>query len=313
MLIAAPAAWDEVCFAIPAVKAMAASGLKVGVLCEDRQRPVWETLAGVSVIGFPEKTSAKRIAPGIAGHWEAAILWEPGIAAEACLRAKIERRIGPESEDLKKLLTHPVERPKVDGPVQHRVRHYLSLVEKLGVATGEPAFFAPLSAGSEPAQGAVLLAPDSDFGKTYEWPLDRWVALGKALLDGGHRVAVAVLKGERDLGVLLAAALGNQVRLIEAEPLAGILPQLAIHPLVIAAEGSLPHLAAYAGSTCVTLFGPGDPMWKRPLGRRHAVARRHVECAPCFLTKCPMDLRCQNELALERVLAVLREKLPQPV
>lgn len=313
MLIAAPAAWDEVCFAIPAVKAMAASGLKVGVLCEDRQRSVWETLAGVAVIGFPEKTNAKRVASGIAGNWDAAILWEPGIASEACWRANIGRRIGPESEELKKLLTHPVERAKVEGPIQHRVRHYLSLVEKLGVATAEPAFFAPLSGVVEPAQGAVLLAPDSDFGKTYEWPLDRWAALGKTLLSGGHRVAVAPLQGGRDLGVLLASALGDQVRLIEVEPLAGILPRLAIHPLVIAAEGSLPHLAAYAGSTCVTLFGPGDPMWKRPLGRRHAVARRHVECAPCFLTKCPMDLRCQNDLALERVLAVVREKLPQTV
>jgi ADP-heptose:LPS heptosyltransferase len=82
-----------------------------------------------------------------------------------------------------------------------------------------------------------------------------------------------------------------------------------VHGLVVAADGSLPHLAAHVGSTCVTLFGPNDPAWKRPLGKRHAVVRRHVECAPCLLAKCPMDLRCQKELEAERVWIALRGKL----
>jgi ADP-heptose:LPS heptosyltransferase len=74
---------------------------------------------------------------------------------------------------------------------------------------------------------------------------------------------------------------------------------------VIAADGSLPHLAAHAGATCVTLFGPNDPVWKRPLGKRHAVVRRHVECAPCLLGKCPLDGRCQRELEADRVWAAI--------
>src|SRR5690606_5787049 len=94
-----------------------------------------------------------------------------------------------------------------------------------------------------------------------------------------------------------------------AAPLAGALPLLAAHSLVIAADGSLPHLAAHVGSTCVTLFGPNDPAWRRPLGRRHLVVKRHVECAPCLLAKCPMDLRCQNELETGRVRQAVLEKL----
>jgi heptosyltransferase-2 len=76
---------------------------------------------------------------------------------------------------------------------------------------------------------------------------------------------------------------------------------LAAYGFVIAADGSLPHLAAHVGATCVVLFGPNDPAWKRPLGRRHAIVRRDVECAPCLLAKCPLDLRCQIELESERV------------
>jgi ADP-heptose:LPS heptosyltransferase len=84
---------------------------------------------------------------------------------------------------------------------------------------------------------------------------------------------------------------------------------LAGYRLVIAADGSLPHLAAHAGATCVTLFGPNDPVWKRPLGRRHTVVCRHVECTPCLLGKCPLDMRCQRELATDRVWAAVRKQL----
>jgi ADP-heptose:LPS heptosyltransferase len=117
------------------------------------------------------------------------------------------------------------------------------------------------------------------------------------------------MDGGRGLGKRLAAELGEGVEFFHASPLAGALPLLAVHGLVIAADSSLPHLAAHVGATCVTLFGPNDPVWKRPLGRRHGVVRRHVECAPCLMAKCPLDMRCQNELETGRVWAAVTGKL----
>lgn len=120
---------------------------------------------------------------------------------------------------------------------------------------------------------------------------------------------VASMDGGRGRGEGIAQNLGKHVEFFHASPLAGALPLLAAHGLVIAADGSLPHLAAHAGATCVTLFGPNDPAWRRPLGRRHSVVQRHVECAPCLLAKCPLDRRCQNELETNRVWQAVREKL----
>jgi ADP-heptose:LPS heptosyltransferase len=96
---------------------------------------------------------------------------------------------------------------------------------------------------------------------------------------------------------------------IDATILGSTLPALAAHRFVIATDASLPHLASHLGGTCVTLFGPNDPAWKRPLGRRHVIVRRHVECAPCLLAKCPMDLRCQLELLHDRVWQAICGKL----
>jgi heptosyltransferase-2 len=299
MLVAAPERWDEACFAVPALRAMVASGLGVGVLCVVEQRKFWETIDGLEVIDFPAKAKAKAVAVTILGHWQAALVWEAGFAAEVFKYAAIPRRLGQEERRLKKLLTHPLGFSA--GPLEHRVRYYLAAAEALGVQTAMPEYFAPISTGVAPVAGAVLLCPGSDFGPNHEWPIERWEEIARKLIESGRRVTVTSLDGGRGLGKILAGKLGGEVEFFPVASMVGILPLLAVHGLVIAADGSLPHLAAHAGATCVVLFGPNDPAWKRPLGRRHLIVRRDVECAPCLLAKCPLDLRCQLELESERV------------
>lgn len=307
MLVAAPERWDEACFAVPALRALLASGLGIGVLCRDEQRGFWETLAGLSVLAYPQKTKAKLVAAEIRGSWQAALVWDAGFAAEAVKLADVPRRLGPEERKLKKQLTHPL--VVSEKPLDHRVRFYLSAVEEMGIDTLNPEFFTPTPIGIEPVAAAVLISPDSDYGPSHEWPLDRWLDIARKLRENGRRVTVAGMEGGRGLGKRLAAELGDGVEFFQASPLAGALPLLAVHGLIIAADASLPHLASHVGATCVTLFGPNDPAWKRPLGRRHVVVRRHAECAPCLLAKCPLDMRCQNELETDRVWAAVRDKL----
>ncbi len=306
MLVAAPARWDEACFAVPAVRALIASGLKTGVLCSETQREFWETVDGLTVIDFPLRAKPKLIAGKITGAWKASLAWETGLAAEVSKIAGIEKRLGPSERYLNKFLTHPLSFST--GPLEHRVRHYLAAIEELGVDTKRPEFFTATNLGIEAVKEAVLLCPCSDFGLSHEWPLERWLEIANHLLENGKRLTIVSLDGYRDLGKMLANHLGDRATFFHASPLVGTLPVLAVHGLIIAADGSLPHLAAHAGATCVTLFGPNDPAWKRPLGRRHSIVRRHVECAPCLLAKCPLDSRCQKELTTDRVWQAIREK-----
>jgi ADP-heptose:LPS heptosyltransferase len=170
--------------------------------------------------------------------------------------------------------------------------------------------FEPATIGIEPVPAAVLIAPESDFGANHEWPLECWREIGRRLMDRGCRITIAGLHAKRrGLAESLARQLGPDAECFRASPLAGTLPLLAVHALMVGADGSLPHLAAHVGTTCVTLFGPNDPQWKRPLGRRHTVVNRHAECAPCRLPRCPLDLRCQHELSAERVWAAVAAKL----
>jgi len=302
LLVAAPERWDEACFAVPAVRALQATGWGIGVLCREDQREFWQSAGDLEVLTFPMKTKAKVVALKI-GAWQAALVWEPGIAADAVKIASVPRRLGPDHRHLKKHLTQPLK--IAERPLEHRVRFYLSAVEQMGMHTLNPEFFMPVDWGIEKVGNSVLVCPDSDFGPSHEWLPDRWLEIAKRLLESNCRVTVGGLDGDRGLGQSLAHELGAAAEFWQIPALAESLPLLATYPLVVAADGSLPHLAAQTGATCITLFGPNDPLWKRPLGKRHAVVRQPVECAPCLLAKCPLDARCQRELMTEQVWQAL--------
>ncbi len=309
MLVAAPERWDEACFAVPALRALLAAGMRVGVLCAEEQRDFWGTVSGLRVLPFPVRMKARALAAELAGRWKAGLAWFPGLAAESMTRAGIPRRLGPAGKDLRKFLTDPVVEPLLKGPPPHRVRAYLELVEALGPPTARPEFFAPAGLETHPESGSLLLCPGSDFGPSHEWPLERWGEIVILLRERGISFRVAFLPGGACAGRALQAGLAEGPPPLEADSFAGLFPHLAEFAVVLAADGSLPHLAAYAGARCVTLFGPNDPHWRRPLGKRHRVVCRHTECAPCLLPKCPLDLRCQQELETGKVWAALEEAL----
>lgn len=303
MLVAAPERWDEACFSVPALRALVSSGLATGLLCRMEQSAFWKTVTNLPQTNFTSGAKPAKLAAEIGEGWDASLVWENGIAARALAKSGIEKRLGPDDGKLGKLLTHPL--AVKESPIEHRVRMYIGACSHMGVDVNKPEYFmaAPLGIPAEP--NTVLLCPGSDFGTSHEWPLDRWQELAEELMEKGKKITVAGVVGGRKLGKVLAGRLGGDAEFFHAAPLEAALPLLAVHQLVISADGSLPHLAAHAGSTCVTLFGPSDPVWKRPLGKRHVVVKRHVECAPCLSPKCVLDSRCQTELEVERVLAAI--------
>jgi ADP-heptose:LPS heptosyltransferase len=300
MLVALPRRWDEACFAVPAVRALERSGLIGALVCHEEQENFWKTVSTLPCFTFSNKSSSGKLAKLLENDWEASLAWEDGIAARAFAKAKIQRRLGPASANLKRLITHPLQAK--EAPTEHRVRLYLNTCEEMGIPINHPEFFAPASLGIPTKPQSVLLCPDSDYGPSHEWPLDRWQMVAEHLLEKGKHLTVAGLVGGRNLGQILTSRIGSNADFLILNSLSATIPILSTFQSVIAADGSLPHLAALTGCTCITLFGPNDPNWKRPLGKQNIVVKHHVECAPCLSPKCRMDNRCQNELQVSDVL-----------
>ncbi len=80
------------------------------------------------------------------------------------------------------------------------------------------------------------------------------------------------------------------------------------HILITNDTGTM-HLAALLGVRTVSIFGSTEPSLTGPLGRDHRVIRRHVECSPCFLRRCPLDFRCMTSIAPEEIAEAALELL----
>jgi heptosyltransferase-2 len=170
--------------------------------------------------------------------------------------------------------------------------------------------FHPLRLTAKGGTGAILVSPESDYGDSYQWQEQSWLEVLRWIRDtlGAEVRLVSCGHGKTKLAQSIAAASGLPCE--RWETLENALPIVAEHSFAICADSSLCHLTAHCGVTTVSLFGPGDPTWSRPLGRQHALVRRKAECSPCFLAKCPMDLRCQKEITVEQCIAVIAQKYP---
>lgn len=276
---------------MPATRALAELRA-VHVLCPTNQEAFWKA-AGIAEVHRYDSSSKASALPSM----EQCLLWEDGTAAKAVASAKVKSRLGLPAGRLSKRLNQPLTITQKIGPATHQVQLFLGVATQLGVGAFESRHFAPLSSPISREPGSLLISPDSDFGSHYTWSTERWIELIAALplspeqarLQGNGPIAMAIA-AETDLEI---------VSDLEPQPLAGF-------ERCIAADSSIAHLAAAYGATCAVLFGPGDPEITRPLGKQHLSIRKKVECSPCGLSRCPLDLRCQVDLDVERVVHALR-------
>jgi heptosyltransferase-2 len=308
LLVISPVRWDEACFSVPSVRALVSAGLDPLVLCAEEMREFWRSIPGLELMTHASNAKPKSIAADLAAeNFHSVLMWEASPAADATRLAKIGNRIGPAIKPLKKILTQAI---AIDeAATDHRVRFYLQTTMQMGVESYLPEFFAPLGLPASSRREQIMLCPDSDFGSSHEWPLERWLVIARELIDAGEKLLLIRNNAGRGLAARMAEVLGDA---IECEDIVAAHEAFSLftdHRFFIGADGSMPHLASHFGATCMVLFGPNDPQWRRPLGKRHKMLRHHVECAPCLLAKCPLDLRCQNELETSRVARTIRETI----
>jgi len=307
LLVASPARIDDACFSVPATRALAAIDGVAGVrvLCSDPLQALWQNLPGIEPIPFPANARSREIAvllDQVGTGFAAALAWEPGEPADAIRKAGLAARFGPAEPQIGAGF-EAVAVTKRPGPVEHRVRDFLLLADALGASPFDPAHFSPADWGVEAQRHSIALVPDSDFGPSHQWPTERWTEVGRELID--HCQLRPTIVGPGKVAEALAEALGDDADQCSPGSLGERLEFFAGHRLVVAADGTAPHLASHVGATCLVLFGPNNAPWRRPLGKRHVLLRRHVACAPCRLADCPLDHRCMDELTTESALAAL--------
>ncbi len=321
LCVAAPTNYTEACFSAPAVRALRGVGPQstMVILCSESQESLWNTMPELNdVITYPNKASAKHIARILASKdvkFESSISWEAGEAAKAFARADVLQRLGYPAAGLEKFLTDKVEVVLSPGPIEHRVRHYLNFVSKLGGDAFVRANFQTPPLAPAPERLLIALSPASEYGAAYQWPIERYKEVVD-IMDGRYPdIEWAIVGGDSpkgksdvcaELGVMLGDRAKNFSKDWDREKTIQSLPYSSV---LLACDGEMAHLAAHVGLPAVVIFGPNEPDWKRPLGKQSRVLREHVACSPCYLEKCPLDHRCQSAVTAEMVVVELEAAL----
>jgi ADP-heptose:LPS heptosyltransferase len=160
--------------------------------------------------------------------------------------------------------------------------------------------------GVRPDQLLIGVAPGSGRSST-RWPLDRFAAVGNALLDQFRNVVLLAIGGadERASCDELCATWGprshNLAGRLSVFGSASILSQCTTF---IGNDSGPTHLAAVVGIPCVAIFSARNaPGQWQPLGAHHVVIEERPSCAGCMLDDCVHEAtKCLTGIQAGRVV-----------
>ena len=211
-----------------------------------------------------------------------------------------------------------------NGAASHQLREYLHLAAALG-ASAEPLapqlFVAPeeIAAakkkfGLEKIEGPVIgLNPGAEYGPAKRWPVEKFIAAAQEIQRRTNCVWL-IFGGKADIELAARIASETLNPKLNTQNLAGrtslreLMALLKCCRVLLTNDTGPMHVAAALGAPVVVPFGstspeltgpglPGDP--------RHRLLKSDAPCSPCFLRECPIDFRCMNGIAVERVVAAV--------
>jgi hypothetical protein len=151
---------------------------------------------------------------------------------------------------------------------EHEVARWCRLLREHLPGLGEPPpVWSLLPAPPTVLPGATVLHPGAA-AAARRWPVERWEAVGAALVADGHRLVVTGTRGERALVDAVAGPLGAHAA--TDLDVGGLFGLVAAARLVLSGDTGVAHVASAFGTPSVVLFGPVSPARWGPPGRsRH--------------------------------------------
>lgn len=230
-------------------------------------------------------------------------------SAIVCRMARSSRRIGPSfhREGASVFYT------EVSGSLnreRHAVEQNMDVVRYLGLKASEFRFPLELKPGELPGKRPLVAICPSSRWRSKNWPMANFTELAKRLLrDIGGTVFVLGGKDEAQECDEMARSIGNATSLAGRTPLAELPSLLSAMDLVISNDSGPMHVAAAAGTTVLSVFGPTDPDRTGPYGERHRVLRTAIPCQPCFDRDCRLSGECITSVTVDMMADAALEML----
>lgn len=294
---------------VPTVQALKRGRLdaRIAVLTSENLAALWHTVDAVDeVIVISKGETIWGVARKLHGCFEIAVLLPNSLrcALEAFL-AGIPRRVGYRGHYRVWLLNQVIKMPKKSRVVPtHHSERYLHIAETLGASSSR--FFPLFSSRPTSFMRPVVtlgLCPGAAYGPAKCWPADRF---RKVIEDISEQTGYfwKIFGTAKDCSIARVITTGLPSSIASdytgRTGLSELISELFSIRLLLTNDTGVMHLAALLGVPVVAIFGSTEPLLTSPFGVNYML-RRHVECSPCFLRKCPIDFRCMKAINTETV------------
>jgi len=287
------------------------------------------------IIPLPSNGSGWRDLIRLRGQlrqFQTAILFQNAFrAAVVTFFSGIPERIGYATDGRSLLLTRRA-RTRIKELQRHQTYYYLDLLYQTGLSPLnylEDPEFQPdihLEAGQEgirqadqmlqaagPSSGGplVVINPGASYGPAKRWFSERYAALADRLIADIEADIVLI-------GSLQEQPLAREIQTLTQHPLKiltgktdlpSLMGLLSRCDLLITNDSGPMHMAAAMDTPQIALFGSTDEVATGPFSSQARVLHKHVECSPCLLRECPIDLRCFSRIAVDEVYDAARTAL----
>ena len=243
-------------------------------------------------------------------------------------RAGVPRRVGYAREARGWMLTDRLQPLRRDGrfvpsPV---LPYYIKIVEHVGCPVTDRRLRLGITVQQEKAgrdllrhyrlddgQPYALVNPGAAFGAAKCWPAERFAEVcDRVQAECGFRpVIVGNARTEGPLMRTIASRVrAGAVCCDDPATTLGSLKVLARGAALLVCNDTGPrHYGAAFGIPTVTIFGPTHQAWTDTDYDGEIKLQVPVECGPCQLKACPLDLRCMTELTTDMVMQAVAEVL----
>ena len=163
---------------------------------------------------------------------------------------------------------------------EREVRRWCRMLDEAGVpadpndlSLDAPSSSSDAKCAGDAFEGATIVHPGAA-SEARRWPLERWIAVVRALQHRGHRIVLTGSASEAHLTAVIARATqpASTMDLGGRTDLATLATIVARASLVLSTDTGIAHFAATFRRPSVTIFGPTSPAaWGPPATGRHHV------------------------------------------
>lgn len=287
------------------------------------------------VITFEDSQTSLRqlwdLPPRLRGFDMALLLPNAFQTALVAFFARIPERIGYNTEARHFLLTHHAT-PRIRELRRHQVFYYLDLLYQTGLSRidylRDPNFqpnirLSPTPQGIHQAEvlldghgidpdgRLVALNPGASFGPAKRWLTNRYALLADRLIsEQGVEVLLLGSSNELTIAREIQSQMSQRARILAGQTgLSSLIGVISRCELFITNDSGPMHLSAALDIPQIALFGSTDERATGPFSQQARVIHKHVECSPCLLRKCPIDLRCFHRIEVDEVYEIARTLL----